>query len=113
MTAWQQNNPVPPPQRRPIESRRVAIGFAIAMGVQLLTLVPILLGLTTPDGLIFGGLGYLALQALLVPALLVTGIVLTVRQDGGRGVGLMIGWAIGGLVSFGGCLALLNAGGGQ
>jgi hypothetical protein len=111
VTGWQQNSPVPPPQRRPIEFRRVAIGFAIAIGAQLLTLVPILFGLGTHDEALFGGFVYLGLQALLAPALIVTGIVRTVQQDGGLGVGLMIGWAIGGLVSFGGCLALLNAGG--
>ncbi|GID94525.1 hypothetical protein ACFQFC_35280 [Amorphoplanes digitatis] len=111
MTGWQQNTPVPPPRRRPIEFRRVAIGFGIAMGVNLLILVPMLFGLGTQDGVIFGGFLYLILQVLLVPGLLVTGIVQTIRQDGGIGVGLMIGWAIGGLVSFGGCIALLNAGG--
>jgi hypothetical protein len=102
--------PVPPPARRPIALARVAIGFGIAIGAHLLTLVPILLGYADSDWGVTGALVFLGLQVLLFPTLLVLGIVGTVRQDGGIGVGLMIGWAIGVLVSFGGCVALINAG---
>jgi hypothetical protein len=102
----------PPPPRRPIEFKRVAIGFGIALAAHLLTLVPILFGFTSPDtGVgVTGAFIFLILQVLLFPTLITLGVVFTVRQDGGIGVGLLIGWAIGVLVSFGGCIALLNAG---
>ncbi|HET9517010.1 MAG TPA: hypothetical protein VFO77_04720 [Actinoplanes sp.] len=112
MTGWQGSGPAyspqPPGQRRPIEGRRVAIGVAIAIGAHLLTLAAIPIGSLFQDGAILGAFVFLALQGLLFLTLLVVGIVLTVRQDGGIGVGLLIGWALGVLVSFGGCVALLN-----
>jgi hypothetical protein len=100
----------PPPPRRPIRFKRVVIGFGIALAAHLLTLVPVLFGFVDQDWGVTGAVVFLILQALLFPTLITLGIVFTVRQDGGIGVGLLIGWAIGVLVSFGGCFALLNAG---
>jgi hypothetical protein len=101
---------LPSPARRPIAFRRVAIGFGIAVGAHLLTLVPMLFGVVHRSWGPTGALVFFGLQVLLFPTLLVLGIVGTARQDGGIGVGLMIGWAIGVIVSFGGCVALINAG---
>ena len=100
----------PQPRRRPIEGRRVAMGVGIAIAAHLLTLVPMLFGLADPN---FGARAvfiFLIAQVLVALTLIVVGIVRIVRQDGGVGVGLLIGWAVGVLVSFGGCVALLRAG---
>ena len=40
--------------------------------------------------------------------MLVVGIVRTVKRDGGLGVGLLIGWAAGLVISFAGFAALLS-----
>jgi hypothetical protein len=98
------------PQRRSIEGRRVAIGVGIALAAHLLTLAPILGGFVNTDYGVTGAFLFLIAQVILFIVMLVLGIVLTVRQDGGIGVGLLIGWAVGLIVSFGGCIALLNAG---
>ena len=101
--------PYPPP-RRPITLGRIGIGVAIAIGAHLLTLVPILFGFADSTWGTAGAVIFLGLQALLFPTLLTLGIVGIVRQDGGIGVGMLIGWAVGVIVSFGGCVALINAG---
>jgi hypothetical protein len=99
------------PQRRPVKVGRVFAGLGIAIAAHLLTLVAPLVGLVSrSDDVIYGGLWIgLGGQVLVFLACLVVGIILTVRQDGGIGVGLLIGWAVGVLIvpvlGFGLCVA--------
>jgi hypothetical protein len=98
----------PGPQRRPIEGRRVAIGVGIALAAHLLTLLPMFGVFVDSGAAVTGAFLFLIAQVILFVVLLVLGIVRTVKQDGGLGVGLLIGWAVGLIVSFGGCVALLS-----
>jgi hypothetical protein len=109
-------NPQQPwaPQRRPVKGGRIVAGVAIALVAHLLTLVVASAGVAAGDGdVILAGV-YIGLggQLLVFLACLVVGIILTVRQDGGIGIGLLIGWAVGVLivpvVGFGLCIAALN-----
>ncbi|HZM79067.1 MAG TPA: hypothetical protein VFC19_25335 [Candidatus Limnocylindrales bacterium] len=116
--------PPPPPDpggsgRRPIRPGRVWTGIGIALGGHLLTiligwLVAILIsGEQVLNFLLVATAG----QILLAIAALVVGIILTVKgQDGGIGVGLLIGWAVGLIISpvigFGVCVSLSNSGSG-
>lgn len=120
--------PPPPPDpsgKRPIRPGRVWIGIGIAMGGHLLT---ILIGwiasliFSSPGGggepavlnfLFIAGAG----QVVLAIAALIVGIVLIVKgRDGGIGVGIIIGWAVGLIISpilgFGVCVSLVNSGDG-
>jgi hypothetical protein len=112
---------VPPPQqpwgrpRRQLRGGRIAAGVGIALAGHLLTLVVITVGVAAGSGdvAIVGlwiGLGG---QLLLLVVCLAVGIILTVKQEAGIGVGLLIGWAIGLLVvpvvGFGLCVAAINA----
>jgi hypothetical protein len=119
--------PPPPPQPGPggsgIKPGRVFLGVGIVLGIHLLTLV-----LAWVIALIFAsdGLGSsvsgdragiflivaLVLQGLLMIAALTVGIILAVRKDGGIGIGIIIGWAVGIMISpvvgFGVCVAILS-----
>jgi hypothetical protein len=86
----------------------VAIGVAIALAAHLLTLVPMLGVFADIVAAATSAFLFLIAQVILFIVLLVVGIVRTVKQDGGIGVGLLIGWAVGLIVSFGGCVALLS-----
>jgi len=117
MTDWN----VPPPPRRasePIRGRRVAAGIGIALAAHAATLLLLLGGLLFRDEDFAAGPGLIALlvgQLAVFVGCLTVGIVLTVRQDGGVGVGLLIGWAIGLLVApvagFGICVWAFSAAG--
>jgi hypothetical protein len=121
--------PPPPPEpagsgKRPIQTRRVWAGIGIALGGHLLT---ILIGWLA--SLIFSSAGESretqalnfvfiagAAQVVLAIAALVVGIILAVKgRDGGIGVGIIIGWAVGLIISpvvgFGVCVAIINGSG--
>jgi hypothetical protein len=77
-------------------------GIGIALAAHLATLVLLLIGLLFRDGDFAAGPGLVALligQLVVFVGCLVVGIVLIARQDGGIGVGLLIGWAIGLLIA--------------
>jgi hypothetical protein len=94
--------------RRPIERRRVTIGAGIAVAAHLLTLVPMLGVFGDTGSALAGAFLYVAAQIILFVTLLVVGIVRTVKRDGGLGVGLLLGWAVGLVISFAGFAALLS-----
>lgn len=112
---------VPPPmgspgrQRRPVKGGRIVAGIAIALLGHLLTLVVLTVGVAAAnEDVAWAGLWIgLGGQFLLLVACLAVGITLTVRQDGGIGIGLLIGWAIGLLITpvvgFGLCIAAINS----
>jgi len=101
MTNWT----VPPPPRppgRPIRARRVWAGIGIALAAHLATLLLLFVGLVVDEPDFAAGPGLVALligQLLVFLGCLVVGVVLTARQDGGVGVGLLIGWAVGLLIA--------------
>jgi hypothetical protein len=105
-----------PRPRRPIRGGRVAAGVGIALGGHVLSIVvPVVGAAAGSEDLMWSGLlVMLGAQLLLALACLVLGIVLTVKQDGGIGIGLLIGWGVGLLivpvVGFGLCVAAFNAG---
>jgi hypothetical protein len=105
-----------PRPRRQIRGGRVAAGVAIALGGHVLSIVVAVVGVAAgSEELAWTGLlVMLGAQLLLALACLVVGIVLTVKQDGGIGIGLLIGWGVGLLIApvagFGLCIAALNAG---
>ena len=125
MQGW--NPPPPPPQPGSggsgIKPGRVFLGVGIVLGVHLLTLV-----LAWVIALIFASDGVgssvsgdragifltvaLVLQGLLMIAALTVGIIMAVRKDGGIGIGIIIGWAVGIMISpvvgFGVCVAILS-----
>ena len=105
----------PPKPRSPIKGRRIVAGAAIALGGHLLT---VLLGLAGwgvagTDELDVTIMVGLLSQLVLFLVCLIAGIVLAVRQDGGIGIGLLIGWAVGVLVvpvvGIGVCVAILTS----
>lgn len=102
------------PQRRPVKGGRIVAGVAIALAGHLLTMVVASAGVAAgSDDVIIAGI-YIGLagQLLVFLACLAVGITLTVRQDGGIGLGLLIGWAVGVLavpvIGFGLCIAALS-----
>lgn len=103
-----------PPPRRPVRVGRVMAGIGIALAGHLLTLVVSVAGAASgnTDVSVAGFYTVVGGQLLLAAACLVVGIVLTVRQDGGFGVGLLIGWGVGLLfapvVGIGLCLNALS-----
>ena len=97
---------VQPKPRRPIERRRVTIGVGIAIAAHLLTLLPMLGVFADTGAAIAGAFLFFVAQLILFVTLLVVGIVRTVKQDGG--VGLLIGWAVGLVISFACFAALLS-----
>lgn len=103
------------PQRRSVKAGRVFAGLGIAIGAHLLTLVVAVVGVAGgSEDVIWAGLWIgLGGQLLVFLVCLIVGIVLTVRQDGGIGVGLLIGWAVGVLIipvlGFGLCVAAFEA----
>ncbi len=99
---------VQPKPRRPIERRRVTIGVGIAIAAHLLTLLPMLGVFADTGAAIAGAFLFFVAQVILFVTLLVVGIVRTVKQDGGLGVGLLIGWAVGLVISFACFAALLS-----
>jgi hypothetical protein len=100
MTDW--NVPRPPGgQSAPIRGRRIVAGIGIALAAHLATLTLLLGGLLLRDEDFAVGPGLIALlvgQLLVFIGCLTVGIVLIVRQDGGIGVGILIGWAVGVLI---------------
>ena len=124
MTVSPDWTPPPPPEqagsgKRPIRPARVWLGIGIALGAHLFT---ILIGWLA--ALLFSGEDVVlflfvsgAAQILLAIAALVVGIILVVKaRDGGVGVGIIIGWAVGLIISpivgFGVCVSLVNSGSG-
>jgi hypothetical protein len=121
MTVSPDWTPPPPPQasgRRPIRPGRIWVGIGAALGGHLLTILIawiVALGVSgeKPVNFLFvAGIG----QVVLAIAALAIGITSTVRaRDGGIGVGIIIGWAIGLIISpvigFGVCVSLVNGDG--
>lgn len=115
--SWGVPRQQPPPQwrqRRPIRGRRVFAGVGIALAGHLATLVVPAIGVVANiEDVAFAGL-WLGIvgQLVLLAACLAVGITLTVRQDGGIGIGLLIGWAVGLLITpvvgFGLCIAAIE-----
>jgi hypothetical protein len=108
--------PPPRPPRRPVKGARVVAGVGIALAGHLLTLVVLAAGVAIGNSEVVGA-GFVIIlggQFLLLVVCLAVGITLTSRQDGGIGVGLLIGWAVGLLVTpvagFGLCVAALDSG---
>jgi hypothetical protein len=110
---------VPPPHqpgrpRRPVKGARIVAGVAIALGGHLLTLVVLAASVVVDNDELFGAGVFAVLggQFLLLAGCLAVGITLTARQDGGLGIGLLIGWAVGLLITpvvgFGLCVAALE-----
>jgi hypothetical protein len=105
-----------PGRRRQIRGGRVAAGVGIALAGHALSLVvPVIGAAAQSEELMWNGLlVMLGAQLLLALVCLVVGIVLTVKQDGGIGIGLLIGWGVGLLIApvvgFGVCVAAFNAG---
>lgn len=130
MTVSPDWTPPPPPEqagngKRPIRTGRVLAGIGIAIAGHLLTILIgwiVSLFYQSPSGgndtavlnyLFVAGAG----QVILAIAALTVGIILTVKgRDGGVGVGILIGWAIGliitPVVGFGVCVLVINSGGG-
>jgi hypothetical protein len=121
MTVSPDWTPPPPPDpgvgggKRPIRTGRVWAGIGIAIGAHLLTILIgwiaalLLSGEKVVNFLFVTG----AAQVLLAIAALATGITLIVKgRDGGIGVGIVIGWAVGLIISpvigFGVCVTLVN-----
>jgi hypothetical protein len=101
----------------PIRGGRVAAGIGIALAAHLATLLVLVLGLLVDNDDVAGA-GVLTLlvgQFIAFVVCLTVGIVRTVRQDGGVGVGLLIGWAVGLLIvpvaGFGLCVWALSGAG--
>lgn len=105
-----------PRPRRQIRGGRIAAGVGVALGGHALTIVAPVVGVAAgSEELAWNGLlVMLGAQLLLALVCLVVGIVLTVKQDGGIGIGLLIGWGVGLLIApvvgFGLCVAAYNAG---
>jgi hypothetical protein len=113
---------VPPPPRPPrppstIRAKRVWAGIGVATLAHLLTvLLPV--ATLAADGGAMGDLtGYALIAAMIGQVIifvgcLTVGVVLTVKNEPGFGVGLIIGWAVGLLVApvvgFGVCILLLR-----
>jgi len=99
------NVPPPPPgarPRQPIRGSRVMAGIGIALLGHFLSISVLLTGALIGDADLAANAGLLVMllgQAIVFIGCLVAGIILTVRQDGGAGVGLLIGWAIGVLIA--------------
>lgn len=121
MTVSPDWTPPPPPQntgdgKRPIRPGRMWTGIGAALGGHLLTIIIGWIVALTISGepaftfLFVGGIG----QVVLAVAALVTGIILAVKgRDGGLGLGIIIGWAVGMIISpvvgFGVCVSLVDA----
>jgi hypothetical protein len=111
----------PPPEpagetRRPIRTGRLWAGIGVTMAAHLLTIIIgwgsafLISGEPAVTFLLIVGIG----QLLLAIAAVTYGIVQTVRaRDGGVGAGVIIGWAIGLIISpfigFGVCVSLVNS----
>jgi hypothetical protein len=111
----------PPPPRmpgdRPIHGRRVAQGIGIAIGAHLvsiaLSVAVLLLTRNSSSQVSIWSIVSLGAQLLVFVGCLVFGILGLTRGDRGRGLGLLIGWAVGVIVlpviGAGVCIAVLNA----
>jgi hypothetical protein len=99
------NVPRPPPDalpRRPIRGRRVPVGIGIALAAHLLTIVAMLVSMAIDTTEVDAATGFFVLlvaQGVVLIGCLAVGIVLAARNEGGVGVGLLIGWAIGVIVA--------------
>lgn len=97
------------PDVRSIEGRRVAVGAGISIAAHLVTLVPMLGVFVDTGAAVAGVFLFVVAQVLLLVAVLIVGIVRAVKRDGGLGVGLLVGWAVGFVLALVGCVALLSA----
>lgn len=114
--------PPPPPQQAgklPTRPGRIWIGIGISVAGHLLTILigwivaVSISGEEVVNFIFVAGAG----QLVLAIAALTVGIILIVKgRDGGIGVGIVIGWAVGLIISpvvgFGVCVALINNGNG-
>jgi hypothetical protein len=112
------NVPPPPPAHQPrsaIRAKRVWAGIGVALAAHLLTLLGVLGGaaMGSIDALGYGVIAMLIGQVVVFLVCLVLGVVLIVRNEGGFGVGLLIGWAVGLLIvpvaGFGLCVWLFSS----
>jgi hypothetical protein len=94
----------------------VAAGIGVALLAHLLTVLVMVVGIATDNSEFATGAGLMVMlvgQVVVFLGCLIVGIVLTARQEPGFGVGLLIGWGLGLLVTpvagFGLCVWLLNA----
>ncbi len=100
------------------QPRKMWLGIGIAALGHLLTIVIPWGAALAMSGEAAGNFLALALigQVILMIGVLAVGITLAVKRDGGVGVGLLIGWAVGLLISpivgFGVCVSLINQSGG-
>lgn len=131
MQGW--TPPPPPPSYQgpgqpaasAIRPGRVFIGVGIALAGHLLTLAVawilavLFSSATSNDEVAVGGdravfflVAASIAQVLLMIVALAVGITMAVRKDGGIGIGIVIGWAVGLIVSpvvgFGVCVAILG-----
>jgi hypothetical protein len=107
-----------PPPRSTIRAKRVWAGIGIALLAHVLTILPMVVAAAVDFDDFAAGVGVavtLIGQVVVFLGCLVVGVVLIAKNDGGVGVGLLIGWAVGLLVvpvvGFGLCLWLYNASG--
>ncbi|MBB5867243.1 hypothetical protein F4553_000622 [Allocatelliglobosispora scoriae] len=119
--------PPPPPRehQQTVRPGRVFIGIGIAIGAHLLTVLAswgLAVLVVQPSGASdytndsdragFFLMAALIGQVIVFIAALTVGIILTVRKDGGIGLGILIGWAVGliitPVVGFGVCVSLIS-----
>ncbi|HEX6684819.1 MAG TPA: hypothetical protein VF062_18585 [Candidatus Limnocylindrales bacterium] len=108
--------PRPADGKQPIRPGRMWTGIGLALGAHLLTiLVGWIVALTMSGEAAFTFLTVAAIgQVVLAIAALVAGTILAVRgRDGGIGLGIIIGWAVGMIISpvigFGVCVSLVDS----
>lgn len=109
--------PPPPPGARPILGRRVAVGIGLAMLAHLISIGAAVLAIVVAGQTSAGSTAWLVAplgaQLLVFVGCMVLGILGIVRGDGGVGLGLLVGWALGIIVlpviGFGICVAALSS----
>lgn len=99
---------------RPTQPRKIWLGVGIALLAHLLTIVipwGIALVISGEPAANFLALALIG-QVIVMIAALAVGITLTVKREGGVGAGILIGWAIGLMISpvigFGVCVSLID-----
>lgn len=109
--------PVEPGETRPgaNQPKRIWLGVGLALLGHAVTIVVPLVVSQVVSGEAAANFLVLALagQVILAIVALAVGITLAVKRDGGVGVGLLIGWAVGLIVApvvgFGVCVALIGS----
>ena len=101
----QWTTPPPPPHARAgMRARRVWAGIGIALlGHVVVIVVPLAIGSAGIGGALWTWLALFGELALFV-ACLTVGIVLITRRERGIGLGLLIGWPVGVVITFGVCV---------